>query len=306
MMKVSVVMSTYNGRRYLPEMLDSLRKQTREIDELLIYDDCSRDETASYIKGYIEEYKIENWKIAVNEANVGWEQNFFQGLKNATGDVIYLCDQDDIWHEDRVEKMTKSFEENDDIWLMVSGYNAFTENGGKMVFQHHVKTENKSLVSRVVFDKHYYLIHRPGCTMAFRNNLLPLFNVNWKEGTPHDAVLWVLSSLIGKLYLYDETFIKYRRHETNASRAINHNYSYKINEVARTRWINQWYVMSEYYDPDKKVLIDRINKFCDLRKIFLTEKGLFAWLKLFRYRDLYFTKKQYWAEGYYFLVQSKK
>ena len=53
----------------------------------------------------------------------------------AKGDVIFPCDQDDIWHTDKIEKMTKAFEDNSDIWLLISGYHAFSENRGKMAIQ---------------------------------------------------------------------------------------------------------------------------------------------------------------------------
>ena len=102
-------MTTYNGERFLPEMLESLRNQTRKIDELLIFDDGSTDSTVCLIENYIDKYGLENWKIRQNEINLGWEKNFVQGLNQAKGDVIFPCDQDDIWHTDKIEKMTKAF-----------------------------------------------------------------------------------------------------------------------------------------------------------------------------------------------------
>lgn len=68
-MKTSVVMTTYNGERFLPEMLESLRNQTRKIDELLIFDDGSTDSTVCLIENYIDKYGLENWKIRQNEIN---------------------------------------------------------------------------------------------------------------------------------------------------------------------------------------------------------------------------------------------
>ncbi|PKM60513.1 MAG: hypothetical protein CVU99_07860 [Firmicutes bacterium HGW-Firmicutes-4] len=305
-MKVSVIMTTYNGRRFLREILDSLQNQTRLIEELLIFDDKSTDETVSYVQKYIFEHRIKNWYIIENEINLGWEKNFYQGLLKASGDIIYPCDQDDIWHLDKIEKMTQAFEENDDIWLMVSGYNAFSEQRSRMVKQHAVKTEYNKKVSRVMFDEHYYQILRPGCTMAFRKELLPLLAENWEPGTPHDAVLWIIASLLGKLYLYDDIFIEFRRHENNVSHVIKHGYSYKVNEVERTKKINQWYLMSEFHAPDKVDLIDNVNKWCDLRKMLLTERKLTAWFILFRYRSFYLTNKKYFGDLYYFSKQFKK
>ena len=127
--KVSVVMTTYNGEKYLCQMLDSLRMQERKIDELLFFDDKSTDGTVCLIEDYIKRYDIKEWRVVVNKKNLGWEKNFTQGINAATGDIIFPCDQDDIWHLDKVKKMTQAFEDNDDILLLTSGYHDFSVNG---------------------------------------------------------------------------------------------------------------------------------------------------------------------------------
>ena len=101
-MKTSVIMTVYNGSKYLLEMLESLRKQTRAIDELLIFDDRSTDSSQMIIKTYISKYRLNNWKLVVNKENKGWEKNFTDGISTATGDIIFPCDQDDIWHLDKI------------------------------------------------------------------------------------------------------------------------------------------------------------------------------------------------------------
>ena len=127
--KVSVVMTTYNGEKYLCQMLDSLRMQERKIDELLFFDFKSTDGTVCLIEDYIKRYDIREWRVVVNKKNLGWEKNFTQGINAATGDIIFPCDQDDIWHLDKVKKMTQAFEDNNDILLLTSGYHAFSEWG---------------------------------------------------------------------------------------------------------------------------------------------------------------------------------
>ena len=300
-MKTSVVMTTYNGERFLPEMLDSLRNQTRMIDELLIFDDKSTDNTVNFIREYITKYGLKGWVIIQNEKNLGWEKNFVEGLSKASGDVIFPCDQDDIWHINKIEKMTNAFEVNSEIWLLVSGYHAFSEAGGKIAIQQAVLTEEESLVSRVVFDEKYYQILRPGCTMAFRKELLPLFMENWKVGTPHDAVLWIIANLLRKLYLYDDTFIEYRRHDSNASKEISHGYKYKVNECERTAQINEWYFNSIYYEKRYWKIIKNCQTWCRYRKKLIVDKKIVYWFKLFPLRKYYLTNKKYIGDLYYFM-----
>ena len=95
-MKTSVVISTYNGEKYIIEQLDSLRKQSRPADEVIIADDCSSDHTVDIVKQYINQNKLNSWQVIVNDHNKGWRRNFMETMWNATGDLIFPCDQDDI------------------------------------------------------------------------------------------------------------------------------------------------------------------------------------------------------------------
>ena len=299
-MKVSVVMTTYNGIRFLKEMLDSLKNQTRKIDEVIICDDRSTDNTVKFINEYIEVYNLKNWKITVNHQNLGWEKNFLNALNSANNDIIYPCDQDDVWHLDKIEKMTAAFEKNDNIWLLSSVFHSFCENGGIPEIQNPVPTETAEIVSRVVFNEKYYQILRPGCTMAFKKELLPLFVKNWKPGTPHDAVLWTIAALLRKLYIYDDTLIEYRRHDSNASNEIIHGYKYRVNAINRTIIINNWYLNSEYFDENKLQIVQNCTNWCDYRYKLIVEKKPFYWFKLFRYRKYYLNLRKYFGDIYYF------
>lgn len=69
--KISVVMTTYNGKKYLLEQLESLRNQTLKIDEVIIMDDCSKDETPELIRKYIIDNNLSGWKLIENQTNQG-------------------------------------------------------------------------------------------------------------------------------------------------------------------------------------------------------------------------------------------
>ena len=66
-MKVSLVMAVYNGEKFLIEQLDSIRKQTYLIDEVILIDDVSTDNSYELIHQYIDGYKLINWKLIKNE-----------------------------------------------------------------------------------------------------------------------------------------------------------------------------------------------------------------------------------------------
>lgn len=66
-MKISIVVTTYNGQRFISELLNSLYNQSRQAEEVLFYDDVSTDKTVEIIKDFIEKNRLKNWKVVVNE-----------------------------------------------------------------------------------------------------------------------------------------------------------------------------------------------------------------------------------------------
>lgn len=75
MAKISVAMTTYNGSKYIIKQLDSLKNQSRKIDELVICDDCSTDNTVELVNDYIKSNNLEGWNIYSNENNLGFINN---------------------------------------------------------------------------------------------------------------------------------------------------------------------------------------------------------------------------------------
>lgn len=305
-MKISVVVATFNGEKYIGDLLDSLQRQTRRVDEVLFFDDCSTDKTVEIVKTYIRDYELEGWKIEVNASNVGWEKNFAEGLQLATGDVIFPCDQDDIWHTDKVEKMLSEFNKNQDMLVLACGYNQFDDEG---IIQKY-KEKDGNLVYQVKLEKDYYYAKFPGCSMAISKNIIPDFLKCWFNKTPHDAVLCGIANISEQLYVYDEVLLEHRLHGNNASYSMAHDFIYKINEVNRTKKINEWYTKSKYYKKENDQLIIESNIWCDLRLRLLTECKIRHWFRLFKYRDYYHSPRQYLGDLYYyttaFYMQIKK
>jgi glycosyltransferase involved in cell wall biosynthesis len=101
--KVSVVMCTYNGQAFLRQQLDSILAQTYHLYEILIFDDHSTDDTIKILEEYAVTYPVILFKK--NEQNLGFAANFKQALLAATGDLIAISDQDDVWSPNKIEKM---------------------------------------------------------------------------------------------------------------------------------------------------------------------------------------------------------
>lgn len=114
---ISVVICTYNGEKYIKEQVASILRQTRQPDEIVVCDDCSGDGTVDIVKDMLE-----NWhgikKIAVNEKNLGYKKNFEKAIGLSRGDIIFLSDQDDVWHAEKIQKIEAVFKENLDAVLV--------------------------------------------------------------------------------------------------------------------------------------------------------------------------------------------
>ena len=109
---ISLVMAVYNGSRYILEQLISIYTQTKKIDEVIIIDDCSTDDTITIIESYIRNNEIKHWKVIKNKSNKGWKRSFQDGLCMSTGEFVFLCDQDDIWEPNKIEEMHRIIEAN--------------------------------------------------------------------------------------------------------------------------------------------------------------------------------------------------
>src|SRR5688572_14133745 len=101
--KFSVAMCTYNGARYLKEQLDSFTVQTRLPDELIVCDDGSSDETCQIVSTFAASAPF-TVRLEVNQQTLGSTQNFAKAIQLCRGDLIALCDQDDVWLPGKLDK----------------------------------------------------------------------------------------------------------------------------------------------------------------------------------------------------------
>ena len=103
-MMISVCLATYNGEKFITRQLDSLVNQLTESDQIIVVDDGSKDQTVDLIK---EKYG-DRVEIHVNDKNVGAIKNFEKAISLAKGDILFLCDQDDIWEDNKVTTVLKA------------------------------------------------------------------------------------------------------------------------------------------------------------------------------------------------------
>lgn len=205
MSKISVCMATYNGAKYIKEQLDSILCQLGENDEIVISDDSSTDDTIVIIKAY-NDSRI---KLYENQKFHSPIFNFENALKNATGDYICLCDQDDIWLPNKVNTIKESLASCDlivsDCKIVDANLNILHES----FFQLHS--------SKKGFWRNWIRNSYLGCCMAFRKEILKFALPFPKKIAMHDIWIGLLVNLLGKVEFINTPHVLYRRHGENAS-----------------------------------------------------------------------------------------
>lgn len=311
-MKISIVMTTYNGERYLLEQLESLRNQVVLPDEVIIVDDRSTDNTVSITRDFIFDNGFANWKLLINEKNLGWRSNFIRAIDMAEGELIFLSDQDDIWNPDKIMRMSGIMEENDQVMLLASNYEPLylTQNAKRLPRQVVNEMRHSCSVKKVAFDKSVLYVSRPGCVYCFRRSFWNSIASYYVPKQSHDGFLWRMALLHDGLFIYNSPTIMFRRHDSNASVRKNYSKAARISEIDLLIEIFESLlsiVADLYIDnkDSKKRLLQRILLFLRLRKECYTDRKLSIWLKLVcEYQDLYKSTRAKLGDLFYLIKRA--
>lgn len=206
--KTSIAMATYNGEDYLKEQLDSFLRQTSWPDELVVSDDGSTDSTISIVSEYAAE-KFE-FVLHQNPKQVGYAQNFSKALTLAYGDIVFLSDQDDVWLDVKVAKITEVFEQEPDKYLIIHDL-AYCDQNLKPVGQ----TKLERLGSITTKHRSYVT----GMATAVRKELLDIcLPIPNNPLITHDLWLHECANALGVKKVIPDVLALYRRHSSNATK----------------------------------------------------------------------------------------
>lgn len=219
-MTTSVALCTYNGEKYLREQLDSILAQDSPVDEIVICDDGSTDGTASILKDY--ETKFSNiFRIYFNSENLGYVRNFEKAMKLCTKDLIFLCDQDDIWYTDKVSDTINFFKAHSEIGIVAHDIDLIGSYEGKKTFwelQGFEATQKNysqtQLLQHLLIDGNVF----PGMSLTIRIELLKQYLPLQKVDSIiiHDYEIIIKSLRDGQFGLLKKTLGGYRQHESQS------------------------------------------------------------------------------------------
>lgn len=233
---ISVCLATYNGEKYLREQLDSILCQLSESDEIIISDDGSTDSTLSII----QQYNDNRIKVFNNDAPHGVVPNFENALRHASGDYIFLSDQDDVWINGKINACIENMNDCD---LVVHNANVVYEAGDYANCDYYSIRKCGSGYWKNLW-KNTYL----GCCMAFKRNVLDYVLPFPKHILWHDMWIALMVELKGKPIFISDIYLKYRRHGDNASASSE--------KSSFSRWFQLKYRMFFLYNTLKRAYID--------------------------------------------------
>ncbi len=206
--KISVCMATYNGSRFVVEQITSILSQINSGDELVIVDDCSTDSTLNFIRAF-SDTRI---RLAQNPTNLGVTRSFERALQLASGSTIFLSDQDDVWHPDRVRLTCDAFAAAPDVTLLMCAISFIGVDGHELSHSSSASSTFRGGILPTLIKNSYQ-----GCAMAFRRTVLEAA-LPFPPNIPmHDSWIGLVNSLVGRAQYLNALLVCYRRHELNAT-----------------------------------------------------------------------------------------
>lgn len=212
--KVVILISTYNGEKYLKDQLDSLRNQTYGNIRIIARDDGSSDATLDILKSY-------NIEVMPLSKNLGAKGSFGilleYAIENSDGDYFMFCDQDDIWKKDKAQKTLEKMKEHShnhsgptlihtDLSVVDDKLNIL--NNSFWDYQN-LDPNSKFLCNFIVQN------NITGCTAMIDRELAQLSLPIPHEAIMHDWWIGMTASAFGKIIHLDESTILYRQHDSN-------------------------------------------------------------------------------------------
>ncbi len=190
-MTTSVALCTYNGEKYIEEQLLSILNQSKPVDQIVVSDDNSTDNTINIVERIASKYTDFQWKIVCNKEKLGVCNNFAQALSLTNGDIIFLSDQDDIWFPIKVETIYNFFTNAPNTNVIFSNATIIGVDTKLSLFD----TVGFTPKLQKQFDEGWaiefftYEAHATGATMALRSSILNGWNVSSKRNNIYNSPL---------------------------------------------------------------------------------------------------------------------
>ena len=223
---VSVALCTFNGARFIYEQLQSIAEQSVVPDELVISDDGSSDDTLTVIDQALKElaqsipaFAATRISLLKNSSPLGVTKNFEQAVSATTGDIVVLCDQDDVWLPNKLQHMHAAFASNKKSVFVFGDADLIDAQGqplGMTLFDglSLKNSERKGIEAGQAIE---VLIKRnivTGATAGFTRDIAQAA-LPFPSGWVHDEWLAMVAAIKNSRFVVLEPLLGYRQHGEN-------------------------------------------------------------------------------------------
>lgn len=201
---ISIIVPVYNAEKYIIDTIEMVKKQTYSDWELLLVEDCSKDNSKQKVQEYLKENPSHRIRLIANEENRGAAESRNRGLKEAKGRYIAFLDADDLWSEKKLEKQM-DFMKKTGAGFVFSSYEFGDEEGkgtGKVVHVPAQLSYKKALSRTVIFTS----------TVLFDTKKIEKGLLSMPKVPSEDSAAWWQILRAGhQAYGMDEVEVIYRR-----------------------------------------------------------------------------------------------
>ncbi|MDR3258860.1 MAG: glycosyltransferase family 2 protein [Fusobacteriaceae bacterium] len=274
-MIIDILLSTYNGEKYIHNLIDSIINQSYTEWRLYIRDDGSIDDTSNILNWYKEKYLLKIKIIEDNLGNIGPSKSFMELIKYSNADYFMFCDQDDVWFTNKIkitlDKMLAVKQNNEGIPIIIHTDLTVVDSELNIISKSFWKYQNKNPniknYRRLIVENNI-----TGCTMMLSKEIKKYINLEKNDFIlMHDWFTTILAAYYGVIDYVDTSTIFYRQHNDNVLGAKSilskiKNYRFNLFRFIKERKNNY-----DKYTLQSNVLYkvtkeDKILKFCQISR----------------------------------------
>jgi glycosyltransferase involved in cell wall biosynthesis len=266
--KLSIALATFNGEKFLNAQLESIENQSVLPHEVIVSDDCSTDKTLSILEKFKNRAPF-TVKIIINTNNVGYTQNFAKAICATTGELVFLCDQDDHWYPNKIEKMLEVVSDKPDYMVYLNDAELADSDLNPIG-----KSKLASMAALKLPEQFFIM----GCCAVIRQEFLDRILPIPSEVEGHDDWIVGIAGALGLKYILNRPLQIYRRHGQNAS-------NFAANTTIGTSKLQRFRAEKLRITEEKRSDFDHENDYLKQKKNFLEQIEILSEKEFFTAND---------------------
>lgn len=267
---ISIAMTSYNGEEFIQKQINSILHQEYQNFELIICDDCSKDNT----RGILQQFEKCDNRIHVffNEKNLGFKKNFERAISLCKGEYIALADQDDVWEKNHLSVLLKNI---GDSYLICGNALCFEEHGDVRTNKYSlfeldnnitVLNDNLDILKAILFKGNPFQGSSMLISRKFLDVALPI-----PDCIPfHDAWFALMACCCNSIKYVDVIVNNYRQHEKSVTKRAKESIIKKIVKLPRfssilrdrDQYCKELSNRKQFYELEAVEILGYTSKFC--------------------------------------------